>query len=104
MAQISMTFDTKTKKASVTIDGKAVDHVDSMSLYQTYCHEDTEDGPKFFCSVTQCNRDKENGTRVYTRTEANEKGELATAGVTEDEAKLNLNETQRSIAAYLEGR
>lgn len=71
MAQIVSTFDTETKKFTITLDGTPIENVMGMSIYQSW--RDDED---FTCTV-QSSEEKEGGYKVHTCICASE---LATGG------------------------
>lgn len=44
MAKVMVEYDTETKKASVTVDGKELSNVNSISLYSSHHSEEEEEG------------------------------------------------------------
>ncbi len=60
MAQIVSTFDTETKKFTITLDGVAIENVTGMSIYPSWRDDDD-----FICTV-QSSEEKEGGYRVHT--------------------------------------
>ena len=87
MATISSEYDTKTKKLTVTKDGKKMPYVHSLSfdkMYDTY--DKTEGEAKHQMMMSQRNSDnKDEGYMTHTHTNASEDGEL----VTTEEAPAN---------------
>jgi hypothetical protein len=77
MAQIVITFDTKDKTMSATLDGAAIDNVLGCTLYQGY------DEDSYRCEIMTGTHDKDTDIRSYTRLIASETKDgksLAAAG------------------------
>lgn len=91
MANIAISFDTKTKKASVSIDGQQLDaeYIDYIRVAQMTDYE--EGGKKWGCDIGMSVRNKEDGMSMYTSICANLKDEV---NIIKDEQ----SELQKSIA------
>lgn len=67
VAKIVLEFDTVTKLATASIDGKPVDNFTSADIYQRYGYDDDDEVvPGFSCSVRSSTEDE---TEKMTRTQ-----------------------------------
>lgn len=57
MSAVNITYDTETKKASVTIDGKELSNVSGVSMYGDY----GEDGDEMYMNVSTMEKDGKTG-------------------------------------------
>jgi hypothetical protein len=92
MAEVIITFDTKTKAMTATMDGEQIPDV--CGIYMSCCYE----GEKMRCEIMQCAEDEENDTRTYTRICASENG------VSRNEVRAESGDVGDDIAAYFGSR
>lgn len=69
MANISVTFDTKTKKMAASIDEVTVANVMGVRLGLAGREDD---GEKYYCELMTASKDKDNGMTTYTHVMAAE--------------------------------
>ena len=77
MAKIAFEMDTVEKTYTLTIDGKPVDNVVSLSAYMDYPYANDSDGDeddKCSVSINTVERNEEEGMRHYTQISASAKG------------------------------
>ncbi len=72
MSKILIEFDTVSKSAKASIDGKDVADFSSASVHKHYCcYDDAPDeDPKFGCYVESSTENKDEGMRMSTLTSA----------------------------------
>ena len=63
MAKVNITYDTETNLASVTIDGKELSNVSSVSLYSGCCNE--EEG-EMYMNISTMEKDEKAGLHKST--------------------------------------
>ena len=68
MAKINIEFDTKSKELSLTLDGKAVENVQSVSLSKMmdYYSDSSSDKNEFSFSVLTQDKNEADGYKTYT--------------------------------------
>ena len=82
MAKINFEMDTVEKTYTLTIDGKAVENVCSLSAYMDYPYDNDGDGDeddKCSISIQTHSRDEDEGMRQYTQICAAEGVEIKVA-------------------------
>lgn len=75
MAKFDISVDTATATLTVSLDGKKLDNVDSVRVYNGYKYNydnDTKE-PCVSVDVGMCTNDKEAGVRTYTSVMAKDK-------------------------------
>ena len=99
MSEIIVKFDTKTKTATATIDGKEVPDLYSVSLYQGW-REDDDDPVTFRLSLSALTENEEEASTTVQSVYASEKAkaEPATKVVYATEEP---GDVRKSIAAFL---
>ena len=79
MAKINISYDTIDKTASITIDGKSIENVDSVNIYccgypmsesEDNEMEDEDEPKKFYFSLTTCEHDEDNKMMMSNRISA----------------------------------
>lgn len=78
MAEIIAKFDTLSKSLNVTMDGKELENIDSVSISKAYFDRDgdgDEDDADYYLTVCQVEPKKEEGHTVVTRIVASQSPE-----------------------------
>lgn len=98
MSKIVIEFDTVSKLATASIDGKSVENFAGVSVGRRYCcsyDEQPEDGEKFQCYLEAEHKDEESDLTTRTLTYASTKTNDVVYN-SEEETPLN-----KSISNYL---
>lgn len=82
MAIINISFDSETKKLSVTKNGSSIENVKYISIGEAYC-ECEGDEKKFYISIESVDKDSDNGIKQYTTITASDINHAGAAELTQ---------------------